>query len=119
MGKLTKFLKVYEHPFSIRKKNGKGIVEVRFYEGYVSIYSRQPGSRGYEQEIHITRSTWYKLLNSNLRGVSRHMEGPDFDRYRAERRYLREEAQHLADQRELKRQIYGTRRRPRRRHRRV
>ena len=113
MGKLSKYLRVYERPFTIRKANGKGVVEVRFYEGYVTIYSRQPGTPRFTQEIHITRSAWYQLLKSNMRGVSRHMEGPDFDRYRAERQVAREEAQHLADQREMKRQLRGTRRRQR------
>ena len=114
MSVLGRYVATHGRPFALRRKNGKGVVEVRFADGYVTIYSRQPGSRGYEQEIHITRKAWYSLLNSpQLKEISRRMEGPSFDRYRAERRVYREGAQHLADMREQKRQLHGTRRRRR------
>lgn len=115
MTKLGKYIRTYERPFTLRRKNGKGVIEVRFYDGYVTIYSRQPGSRGFEQEIHITREAWYALLNSpQLKGVSRQMEGPSFDRYRAERVYSRAEAAHLQELRAQKAERRGPRRRRRR-----
>lgn len=95
MSKLGRYLRKHERPYALRVPNGKGTLEVWFYDGYVTIYSRQPGAQ-YEQQIHITRKAWYALLNKpQLKEVSRMMEGPSFDRYKAERRYYREEAQHL------------------------
>lgn len=113
MTKLGNYLRRHEQPYTLRVPNGKGILEVRFYDGYVTIYSRQPGSRGFEQEIHITRKAWRKLLGDHrLDDVTGMMEGPSFDRYRAERVYYRAEAAHLQELREQKR-AEGRRRRQR------
>lgn len=106
MGKLAAYAARHERPFALRQPNGKGVVEVRFSDGYVTIYSRQPGSGKFIQEIHITRKAWYALLNSpQLREVSRLMEGPSFDRYKAERQYFRAEAKHQAELRQMKREL--------------
>ena len=116
MSVLGRYVATHGRPFALRRKNGKGVVEVRFADGYVTIYSRQPGSRGYEQEIHITKELWWNLLWYQMREIketTKLREGPSFDRYQAERRVYREEAQHLADMREQKRQLHGTRRRRR------
>jgi hypothetical protein len=105
VSKLGRYIQKYGHPFALRHKNGKGIIEVRFNDGYVTIYSRQPGTSRFEQEIHISRKAWYKLLNSpQLKEVSRMMEGPSFDRYKAERKYQKEEAILLQELREGKRE---------------
>lgn len=112
MTKLGNYIRRHEKPYALRVPNGKGVLEVRFNDGYVTIYSRQPGSGKFIQEIHITRRAWYQLLNRpQLKEVSRMMEGPSFDRYRAERRYYREEAQHEAELRAQKRERRGPRRR--------
>lgn len=111
MSKLGTYLRRNEHPFELRAKNGKGIIKILFTDGYVTIKSIQPGSQPWVQEIHITRSAWYKLLLGGLIRVSKLMAGPDFDRYKAERIYARREQAHLQALREEKRQ----RRRPRRR----
>jgi hypothetical protein len=114
LSKLSKYIRTYGKPFTLAKKNGKGIVEVQFNDGYVTIYSRQPGVMGFEQEIHITRKAWYGLLNSpQLREVSRMMMGPSFDRYRAERVYYRQEREQLEALRAQKAERRGPRRRRR------
>ena len=90
-------------------------MEVQFNDGYVTIRSMQPGTPKFIQEVHITRSAWNTLVRSQqLETATEAMAGPDFDRYRAERRVAREEAQHLSDQRDLKRQLRGSHRRRRR-----
>ena len=118
VSKLSKYIKRHERPYNIRVKNGKGIVEILFYDGYITIRSVQPGSPHFIREIHITRSAWRRLIfsaHSPLREVSGMMEGPDFDRYRAERRYAREEQRHLEELRAQKAERRGRRtRRPRR-----
>lgn len=120
MGKLATYTRKHERPFALRYPNGKrGVIELRFNDGYVTIYSRQPGVRGYEQEIHITKKLWFRILWYEMRQiktVTKLMEGPSFDCYRAQRRYYRAEAEHQAEMRELKRSLY---RRPRRRRRRA
>jgi hypothetical protein len=116
MSVLGRYVTKHGRPYSLRRKNGKGVMEVLFNDGYVTIRSMQPGTPHFVQEIHIVRSAWHTLVNSHqLETATEAMMGPDFDRYRAERRYAREEAQHLAEDRELKSQLYGRRRRRRRR----
>ena len=116
MSQLATYTEQHERPYALRQPNGKGVVEVRFADGYVTIYSRQPGAPKFEQEIHISRRAWYALLNDHrLVKVSRMMTGPSFDRYKAERRYALAEAQHQAEMRLLKRSLYGRQRRRRRR----
>jgi len=115
LGKLDRYIAKHGHPFTFSYPNGKGTIEFLFYEGYVTIRSRQPGTT--VQEIHIHRKRWMHILWYEMRDIKRVtklMAGPSFDRYRAERRYYQEEADHVAEQREMKRQLHGTRRRPRR-----
>ena len=117
LGKLATYAERHERPYTLRVPNGKGVLEIRWYEGYISIYSRQPGVMGFEQEIHITRKTWFKLLWYEMRKikqVTKLMEGPSFDRYRAERRYYREEREQLEALRAQKAERRGPRRRRRR-----
>jgi hypothetical protein len=114
MSVLGRYITTHGRPFALRRKNGKGVVEVQFNDGYVTIHSRQPGILGFTQEIHITRKAWYSLLNSpQLKEVSRKMEGPSFDRYRAERQYYREEAEYLEEFRRQKAERRGSVRRRR------
>lgn len=114
MSKLSKIIKVYGHPFSIRKPNGKGTIEIQFTDGYVTIHSVQPRTSQFNRDIHITRQAWYQLLSDpRLKQATRLMEGPSFDRYRAERVYAAEEQKHLEELRQQKR----ARRSPRRRRR--
>lgn len=102
MGKLSKYIIKHERPFAVSVPNGKGKLTVMFYDGYVTLRSTQPGVR-WGNEIHITYKAWLKLLPQLVR-PTRLMEGPSFDRYRAERRHYRELAEFDAAQREEKRQ---------------
>ena len=116
MSKLNAYIRAYGRPFRLQRKNGKGIIRIYFYDGYVTIKSIQPGARQFDREIHIVRSAWDSLINSpKLDSVTAMMEGPDFDRYRAERVYAREESRHLDELRAQKRE----RKRPRRKRRRT
>ena len=117
MSKLAAYMAKHERPFTVTEKNGKGEIRILFYPGYITIQSTQPGLH-YVQEIHLTRKCWWRLLRRNIIGVSRFMD-ENFDRYQAERKYYRAEAEHLADQREMKRRLYGSRPRARRRRRRA
>lgn len=111
MTKLGNYLRRHEKPYTLRVPNGKGMLEVMFYDGYITLHSRQPGAQ-FHQEIHITRRAWYQLLKKpQLKEVSRMMEGPSFDRYAAERRYYREERRHLEELRAQKADRRGPRRR--------
>jgi hypothetical protein len=111
MTKLGNYLERHERPYALRVPNGKGTLEVLFYDGYVTLHSRQPGAH-FRQEIHISRRAWYQLLNKpQLKEVSRMMEGPSFDRYAAERRYFREERLHQEQLRAQKAERRGPRRR--------
>lgn len=113
MSKLSKYVKTYGRPFRIRRYNGKGIVALEFNDGYVTIKSIQPGTHHFVQEIHITRKAWYGLLSDpRFKQATKMMEGPSFDRYKAERTYAREEQEHLQELRAQKAQRRG--RRPRR-----
>ena len=106
----------HERPDELIYDNGKGELGIQFHDGYITLRSQQPGSSKFIQEIHITKELWWNLLWYQMREIketTKLMEGPSFDRYRAERRVYREEAQHLADMREQKRQLHGTRRRRR------
>ena len=123
MGRLAAYTKRHERPYALRYKNGKGVLELRFNEGHITIYSRQPGTGKFVQEIHITKKLWFKLLWYEMRqikAVTKLMEGPSFDQYRAERRYYRAEAEHLEELRRQKAERRGprTRRRARTRSRR-
>lgn len=114
MSKLGKYIRTYGRPFTLRKTNGKGVIEVRFNDGYVTIYSRQPGTSKFEQEIHITRKAWYALLNSpQLKNVSRQMKGPSFDCYKAQRKDAKAERAHLEEMRRQKVLRRGSNRRRR------
>lgn len=115
MSILGKYVRTYGYPYSIRRKNGKGVMEVQFHDGYVTIRSLQPGSSKFLQEIHIVRGAWCSLMESSqLETATEAMTGPDFDRYRAERRYYREEALFLEELRAQKAERRGPRRRRRR-----
>jgi hypothetical protein len=113
---LGRYIAKHGRPYSLRRKNGKGVMEVQFNDGYVTIRNRQPGTQKFVQEIHIVRSAWYTLVNSaQLETATEAMTGPDFDRYRAERQYFREEALFEAELRAQKAERRGPRRRRRRR----
>ena len=116
LGKLAAYTKKHERPFTLEYDNGKGTFGIMFYDGYVTLQGRQP--RTTVQEIHIPKSVWYDLLWYQMREikqVSKLMEGPDFDRHRAERRYYAAEAKHLVELREMKRSRHPRRRRRSRR----
>ena len=115
LGKLDRYCAKHEHPFTLSYPNGKGKIEFLFYEGYVTIRSRQPGTAN--QEIHIHRKRWMKILwyaMRDLKKVTKLMEGPSFDRFAAERRYYRAEERHLQELRAQKAERRGPRRRRRR-----
>lgn len=112
MSRLSKYITAHEQPYTMSFKNGKGTIEVMFYDGYITIRSRQPGVH-FNNEIHIKRKTWLKMLCPQLVKVTRMMTGPSFDRYRAERRWHRDERQHLEELRAQKRERQGPRRRRR------
>jgi hypothetical protein len=101
---LGRYLRKHEKPYTLGRRNGKGVVGVMFYDGYVTIRSVQPGTSKFTQEIHITRSAWFTLVRSQqLKDATSAMEGPDFDRYRAERQYAKQEIGHLEALRQEKR----------------
>jgi hypothetical protein len=109
LSRLAAYTKKHQRPYTLRAKNGKGEIQILFYDGYITIRSFQPGLH-YATEIHIKRKAWIKLLTTAVK-VTRIMEGPSFDRYRAERRYYREEAKFDAELRAQKRQRQGRRQR--------
>jgi len=100
VGALSKYIRKHSKPFGLSVRNGQGRIQVQFYEGYVVVVSRQPGVR-FQQEVAITRSAWYALLRS-ASGPTKMMEGPDFDRYQAERQSYALEQAILTEKRERK-----------------
>jgi hypothetical protein len=100
MGRLSKYIRKHHKPFGLSVRNGQGRIKVEFYEGYVVVVSRQPGVR-FQQEVAITRSAWYALLR-RASGPTKMMEGPDFDRYQAERESYALEQVILVEKRERK-----------------
>lgn len=115
MTRLGRYIKKNGHPYRLRRRNGKGVMEIQFHDGYVTIKNMQPGSRKFVQEIHITRSAWHTLVESpQLHTATKSMEGPDFDRYAAERKYYREEQELLSELRDQKAERRGKKRRRRR-----
>lgn len=111
MTKLGRYIRRNQHPYTVTVKNGKGRIAVLFYDGYITIRSHQPGLH-HVQEIHITRKAWFRMLPQLVK-VTRLMEGPTFDRYKAERRYYRAEELHQQELRAQKRERRGPRRRRR------
>jgi hypothetical protein len=100
VGKLSAYIKKHGKPFGLKIRNAQGHLTVQFYEGYVVLVSRQPGAR-FQQEIAVTRRAWYELLR-NASGPTKMMEGPDFDRYEAERQSYQLEQAILTEKRERK-----------------
>lgn len=111
MGKLSNYTRRHDHPYTVSLPNGKGTIQILFYEGYITVRSYQPGLH-YATEIHVKRGAWIKLLRKAI-PITRLMEGPSFDRYRAERRYYRAEEEHLAELRAQKAERRGPRSRRR------
>jgi hypothetical protein len=102
MGKLSKFIRHRGRPYELSSPNGEGTVRIQFYEGYVVLISSQPGLK-FRQEVAITRSAWWRLMKQVSKPTVL-MQGPDFDRYVAERESYQAELLRLSEKRVRRRE---------------